>query len=358
MAQIYFRQNAGNWNNSGTANPATGVGGFSLTAMPGPYLPAFSGGTGGGGSFLQSTIAPGHTVGTPATFNLKNTYTKGADRNNFSGFLGIQFTATNSGSVSSLGVCAATGNTGNLTVYLLNSSSVVLGSVAINLTGSTAGTFYYGSITPAAITAGASYRIVAQAVSGTNFNDVASCTVNNATGVTGVFNSGPVTAGYSTFGSGSMYFGFDAVIDPTSFTTSLIETPPSGASNWSSAMLWDVATLTNTMALLEFGLVAQLGGTTSGGVKGTVQQGATPGLYYFEQQLSLNPQNVFIGISTVGATLPTASTLANTAHIVNDGHIYVNGTSVASGLTLGNSDIIGIALSVPAAAGHPSNFFL
>jgi hypothetical protein len=37
---IWFRVNAGNWNNSGTANPATGTGGFSLSTLAaGPYFP-------------------------------------------------------------------------------------------------------------------------------------------------------------------------------------------------------------------------------------------------------------------------------------------------------------------------------
>jgi hypothetical protein len=35
---IWYRINAGNWNNSGTANPATGVGGFSFSTInAGPY---------------------------------------------------------------------------------------------------------------------------------------------------------------------------------------------------------------------------------------------------------------------------------------------------------------------------------
>lgn len=43
---IWFRTNGGNWNNSGTANPATGVGGISYAASglgAGPYFPAWAG---------------------------------------------------------------------------------------------------------------------------------------------------------------------------------------------------------------------------------------------------------------------------------------------------------------------------
>lgn len=38
---IWFRTNAGNWNNNGTADPATGTGGISFSGLnSGPYVPA------------------------------------------------------------------------------------------------------------------------------------------------------------------------------------------------------------------------------------------------------------------------------------------------------------------------------
>jgi hypothetical protein len=39
---IWFRKNGGNWNNSGTANPATNTGGFSLTAVAAIGVPVFA----------------------------------------------------------------------------------------------------------------------------------------------------------------------------------------------------------------------------------------------------------------------------------------------------------------------------
>lgn len=36
---IWFRTNGGNWNNSGTADPATNVGGIDISAVSGPYFP-------------------------------------------------------------------------------------------------------------------------------------------------------------------------------------------------------------------------------------------------------------------------------------------------------------------------------
>jgi hypothetical protein len=31
--RLWFRKNGGNWNNSGTANPATNIGGFNISAV-------------------------------------------------------------------------------------------------------------------------------------------------------------------------------------------------------------------------------------------------------------------------------------------------------------------------------------
>jgi hypothetical protein len=39
---VWYRVNSGNWNNSGAANPATGTGGVSFSAITGPYYAAIS----------------------------------------------------------------------------------------------------------------------------------------------------------------------------------------------------------------------------------------------------------------------------------------------------------------------------
>src|SRR4029077_13475902 len=56
----WFRRNSGNWNNDGTANPATGVGGITIAA--GSYAPTVGFGAGGSartttGNFGASTYA-------------------------------------------------------------------------------------------------------------------------------------------------------------------------------------------------------------------------------------------------------------------------------------------------------------
>jgi hypothetical protein len=52
---MWVAVNGGNWNNSGTANPSTGVGGFSITALTGTQRPGLSFNT----ASRQATIATG-----------------------------------------------------------------------------------------------------------------------------------------------------------------------------------------------------------------------------------------------------------------------------------------------------------
>lgn len=68
---IWFRvAPAGNWNGSGTANPATGAGGFSISALTPPLYPIISSGSTGdivtanfGGSAFTGAVPAGFTAG-------------------------------------------------------------------------------------------------------------------------------------------------------------------------------------------------------------------------------------------------------------------------------------------------------
>lgn len=68
----WVRLNAGNWNNSSTANPATGTGGIDISSLTGPLYAFCGGGTGsgftanfGGSSFVYS-VPSGFTGGIPS----------------------------------------------------------------------------------------------------------------------------------------------------------------------------------------------------------------------------------------------------------------------------------------------------
>ncbi len=102
-----------------------------------------------------------------ATF-LIATYTAGSDRNDATLYIGMSFTAA-SASVDQLGVRATSGNTGNRTVYLLDSLSNVVASAVVDLTGSSSGTFYYTSITPVAMIGGNTYYLAVLAPGGSQF---------------------------------------------------------------------------------------------------------------------------------------------------------------------------------------------
>jgi SPRY domain len=70
--KIWWRIGSGNWNNSGTANPATNTGGITLSPS-GPYFPCIQTETGGdvvtanfGDSSFTGTVPSGFTSGWPA----------------------------------------------------------------------------------------------------------------------------------------------------------------------------------------------------------------------------------------------------------------------------------------------------
>jgi hypothetical protein len=71
-AQLFWFRVApvGNWNNSGTANPATGAGGFNFTGVPGALYPLVAPGASGdgatanfGGSGFTGAVPSGFTAG-------------------------------------------------------------------------------------------------------------------------------------------------------------------------------------------------------------------------------------------------------------------------------------------------------
>jgi hypothetical protein len=63
----WFRKNAGNWNGSGTNNPATGVGGVSFSSVTGPFY-AFGGFSGGSASMTANFGATSFTYTVPSGF--------------------------------------------------------------------------------------------------------------------------------------------------------------------------------------------------------------------------------------------------------------------------------------------------
>lgn len=80
--KFWIRVNGGNWNNSGVANPATGVGGitFGSGVGGGPFPMA----TGGGSSVLTSNFgATAFSFGVPAGFGTPNNPTPPASSNFF-----------------------------------------------------------------------------------------------------------------------------------------------------------------------------------------------------------------------------------------------------------------------------------
>lgn len=142
--------------------------------------------------------------------NLVVSYTPGADRNNFSGFIGMQFTLTGGLdlSVNSLGLRMATGNSGNHTVYLLSNADAVLASANVSLTGGSVGTFYYTGIIPVSITAAGTYKITTNVTSGgQNWSDQGPVTLAQAGSSVAIFSG--TNSGFGINNSNQMYAGVD-----------------------------------------------------------------------------------------------------------------------------------------------------
>lgn len=83
---VWFRVNGGNWNNSGTANPATNTGGISLATMPGAsYYPAV--GAAASASFTAAFLSGSWTYSAPSGFSAMSSVTPaGATANAKEGF--------------------------------------------------------------------------------------------------------------------------------------------------------------------------------------------------------------------------------------------------------------------------------
>ena len=150
---------------------------------------------------------------------LVSAYTPGADRNNYSGYLGFRFVAAATPVyVTSLGIDMATSDTGVETVYLLHTAATIVRTAAVTLTGGTPGTFYYAPITPLLLVPGDLYYIVSLGLIGTNFHDKGGHTLN--AGAASISNAvfGDATSPIQTYtisDSNAQYFGLDLLWQAT-----------------------------------------------------------------------------------------------------------------------------------------------
>lgn len=357
VSQIWIRQNAGIWNGNGSADPATGIGGLSLAAMPGPWFPAFAGAT-GGGSYISATLALGGGVTQVPTQRMGQV---GPANVNFSGttVMYAKITATANGTLTGLMASpAAAGYNGLLTLGLYADAAGAPGAL---LTSSAATAFASAGVltlpvTNIPIVSGTSYwfamftNSTSTPLWNTNITPSGS-TYDFQTGQSGL----PATA--SAGGSFDYEMWYAMVGTSGLLGSALLESAPSGSVPWGAAGTWSTTDKLN-MTFGNANLSAELPATSSGWVRGTASQGSVGGLYYFELQTKSVLQSEFCGIATAGATIATGGAgFVGGAGIHSDGHISVNGTNQVSGLTLANTDIISVAVSVPGGAAGTSGMF-
>lgn len=85
----------------------------------------------------------------------------GTLRNDFTGKVGFRFIPGVNMTVTELARWKVAGNTASRTVSLYNvDTATLMASVALTMSSGTDGTFYYGAITPQALTAGTVYAVV------------------------------------------------------------------------------------------------------------------------------------------------------------------------------------------------------
>jgi hypothetical protein len=176
-----------------------------------------------GDTAFVGAVPSGYTAGWPTSTPLARTlltqFNWAVDRNDFGGWAGMQFQPNVNIPVTTIGLRMAAGNTGTRGVYLINNATAaLLASATIDLTGKTAGQFYYASVSPVTLNAGTVYDLMAQAISGVYFAE--ECGVNasqnysvTANTVSSVFLGGsgigapPATP--NTHATFSSYYGTD-----------------------------------------------------------------------------------------------------------------------------------------------------
>jgi Domain of unknown function (DUF4082) len=99
--------------------------------------------------------------------NLVISFTPGGDRNDFTGRVGVRFTAGSGQTYNSIGLRMGTANTGLHSVALYDSGGTQLRQANVNLSGGTVGTFYYASLSsPITLTNGATYWLATDTTAG------------------------------------------------------------------------------------------------------------------------------------------------------------------------------------------------
>ncbi len=174
----------------------------------------------------SSNAATLTVVASLSTTNYLTSFTLGARRNNFTGWVGMRITVGGSPvTVASLGRIVAAGDTGSHTVKIVDGSSgqdLTGGSVSVSMSGGKAGSLAYALLAaPVTLNANTTYYIVSQENSGGDaWYDVNTAiqTASVAAETTGVYSYDGAT--YNFYGSANQSYG------PVDFLYAIILTQP------------------------------------------------------------------------------------------------------------------------------------
>lgn len=397
--RIWFRGPSGNWNGSVSNDPATGVGGISISSIASSSLAVFpgfaSGGSGQavtanfGDSFIFNGAVPagftaGYPVtGSPAPPSNTNTYWNAADRVNVT-ISGNFLTATGGGTYGGVrsvgrqssgkfyfehtfatrtnfqtnaGVC--TGATvltkeNGATNAMIGQASIYGGSgnifIGTSSSGTSLGALASGTVIGIALDLNAQLIWFRIAPAG-NWNNNASA--NPATGIGGLSIAGQTNGGVNpVYALASFQISTDIItanFGDIGFTGAVPAGFTAGFPISSSAVLSALAT---QIAVEEWRVNSPAGLVTQVAIEQWASVGIVSGKFYFE----ITTTNI-VGSAGAGASFGVANTISTYTGIgtnatigavlyVNNGSIFVNGVNTGlSGIgACANNDVIGIAV--------------
>jgi hypothetical protein len=168
--------------------------------------------------------------------NFVASFTLSSERDNYPGYVGVQFKVVNPVAITQIGIRKGTGATGNHTVYLLNgSTNAIIGSAAIDLTSVSVGAFAYAAISVPYFVTGNILMLVTLGDSGggqywaDSSNFTSSVDFGSALSI---YGGSPAGAGWTAGTAGQMFYGLDLIYGP----------PPAGVTKISTVYVEAIGT--------------------------------------------------------------------------------------------------------------------
>jgi F5/8 type C domain len=206
--------------------------------------------------------------------HLVRSYNPDYDRNDFTGRVGVTFTATAAATYNQIGLRCGTSNTGLHTVALYDSGGTLLRTANVDLTGKSVGTFYYAPIASIALNNGSTYYLATTVTSGDGqpWPTDGPTTLTSSTNIQSAYYDGS----WHTYQADRQYYGVDlGYIEPPGAITGTLAVTES-SDTLTAAGNVPVAGITGTLAVTEAAdTIVAAGGPRVGGTLAANQAAQT-----------------------------------------------------------------------------------